>query len=89
MFARVRIVNSSADSRICQQRSSARHIRDRRSRGGDKKVAAIWRATLGTLKFLDEMVPVDGGHPWWGLLFGWASLGRYRVAWFADEGTTG
>lgn len=27
-----------------------------------------------------------GGHPWWGLLFGWASLGRYRVAWFADEG---
>ena len=21
------------------------------------------------------------GHPWWGLLFGWALLGRYRVAW--------
>lgn len=57
----------------------------------DKKVAATWRATHRAPEFLGEMVPVAGGwgHPWWGLLFGWASLGRYRVASFAVEGTTG
>ena len=29
-----------------------------------------------------EMAASDSrqGHPWWGLLFGWALLGRYRVA---------